>query len=138
LFLAGTDGPIQAYPLPVQRKQLAAQANEVRRSVAGEVGGRAAALAGATETRDTAARILYRSLFPPAARPAVEAARRLVISPDDLLWEVPFAALVTNESGKPAYLGLQKPITYAQSLSLYAQAVQSPATPPTNGARSVL
>jgi CHAT domain-containing protein/tetratricopeptide (TPR) repeat protein len=67
-------------------------------------------------------RELFQTLFPPAARKAIQGARRLLISPDGALWDVPFAALVTNLRGAPRCLGAQQPITYTQSLTLFAQA----------------
>jgi CHAT domain-containing protein/Tfp pilus assembly protein PilF len=72
-----------------------------------------------------ASRSLYQALFPPAARKAVQGAERLLISPDGPLWEVPFAALVTD-TGAPRCLGTAKPITYTQSLMLFARSRQSP------------
>src|SRR5260370_16626027 len=74
-----------------------------------------------------ASRNLFAELFPQEAQPALDNATRLIISPDGPLWEVPFAALVTNTKGAPAYLGTEKAITYPQSLTLFAQ---SPTHPP--------
>jgi CHAT domain-containing protein len=73
-------------------------------------------------TQTGLARSLFATLFPPAARAAIRKARRLLISPDGPLWELPFAALVTNETGPPHYLGAEKAITYTPSLTLFAQA----------------
>lgn len=69
-----------------------------------------------------AGRALFAQLFPPEARNAIAQAKRLLISPDGPLWEVPFAALVTNQQGPPRYLGLEKPISFTPSLTLFAQA----------------
>jgi CHAT domain-containing protein len=68
-----------------------------------------------------AGRELFAKLFPPEARQEIQSARRLLISPDGPLWDLPFAALVTNAGGAPRYLGTSKPITYTQSLTLFAQ-----------------
>src|SRR5260370_34538348 len=68
-----------------------------------------------------ASRNLFAELFPQEAQPALDNATRLIISPDGPLWEVPFASLVTNTKGAPAYLGTEKAITYAQPLTLFAQ-----------------
>jgi len=76
--------------------------------------------AAAGETA-AACRALFAKLFPPEAQKEIQSARRLLISPDGPLWELPFAALVTNAHGAPHYLGLRKPITYTQSLTLFAQ-----------------
>jgi CHAT domain-containing protein len=70
--------------------------------------------------------IFLAKLFPEGARKAIAAAERLLISPDGPLWEVPFAALVTNASGAPRYLGAGKAITYAPSLALFAQSRTEP------------
>ena len=44
-----------------------------------------------------------------------------MISPEAILWQLPFAALVSGQkpNHESEYLGLLKPITYTQSLSLY-------------------
>jgi CHAT domain-containing protein len=46
----------------------------------------------------------------------VSQAGRVVVSPDGVLWAVPFAALPGLAGG--AWLGLEKPLTYAQSLTV--------------------
>ena len=70
---------------------------------------------------------LFKILFPGRIRSLALNAEHLVISPDSVLWNLPFAALVTgrNANQQPQYLGLLKPITYAQSLSLYLRASQA-------------
>jgi CHAT domain-containing protein len=68
----------------------------------------------------------------------VQEAGRLLISPDGPLWEVPFAALVTNAAGPPRYLGLEKPITYTQSLTLFAQSRRDQTRQTRGGAVSAL
>jgi CHAT domain-containing protein len=72
----------------------------------------------------TAARSLFQLLFPAEARREVERARRLLISPDGVLWDVPFAALVTNDAGPPRYLGAERGISFTPSLTLFAQCRQ--------------
>jgi CHAT domain-containing protein len=71
-----------------------------------------------------AGRALFSTLFPPQAQRRLASVRRLLISPAGPLWDVPFAALVTNEEGSPRYLGQEKAITYATSLTLFAQSRQ--------------
>lgn len=63
---------------------------------------------------------LYQILFSEAHK-HILTAKRVIISPDGPLWRLPFAALVMNEKGAPQYLGLRKPLTYTQSLSVLAQ-----------------
>ena len=71
-------------------------------------------------------RALFAALFPGAEGKIVLAAQHLVISPDGPLWELPFAALVTNPDGPPNYLGAAVPISYAPSLALYEQSMDQP------------
>src|SRR5262245_45862429 len=68
-------------------------------------------------------RELFRQLFPPGARQALLASRRVILSPEGFLWDVPFAALVINEESPPRCLGIEKPLTYAQSLTLFCQSL---------------
>jgi CHAT domain-containing protein/tetratricopeptide (TPR) repeat protein len=68
-----------------------------------------------------ASRSLFAALFPPPVRREVQRAPRLLVSPDGPLWELPFAALITNAAGAPRYLGQEKPITSTPSLTLFAQ-----------------
>jgi CHAT domain-containing protein/Tfp pilus assembly protein PilF len=88
--------------------------------------------ADAAETL-AAGRELYARLFPPQARGALHGAGRLLLSPDGPLWDVPFAALVTNPQGPPRYLGEQHAITYTQSLALFAQSRQDRPRPMNEG-----
>jgi CHAT domain-containing protein len=77
---------------------------------------------------NTQGETLFKYLFPGRIRALALNAEHLVISPDGVLWNMPFAALVTgrNANQEPQYLGLLKPITYSQSLSLYLRATQEP------------
>ena len=65
--------------------------------------------------------LIFNTLFPGRLRSIVLNADRLVISPEAVLWQLPFAALVSGRkpNQEPDFLGLLKPITYTQSLSLY-------------------
>ena len=136
---ADSGRPIEAYPLNTNEKELREKINTLHAKI----------LLGRNAPPDRAARILqsaqvaarevYGELFPPAAQTAVRNARRVVISPDGPLWDLPFAALVTNAAGPNAeYLGLAKPLTYTQSLALYARAVRSAGAPSASPAALVV
>jgi CHAT domain-containing protein len=73
-------------------------------------------------------RQLYQVLFPEPVRKLIQSPHRLIISPEGLLWSLPFAALVTNDSGDPTYLGLETPITYTQSFAVFRQSRLMPDT----------
>jgi len=124
LFLIHRNDPVRAFTLPIPRKELEARVAFVKRSVSQNPGGRGPQFDTTdSETRIDAARTLFQKLFPAEARSEIGKVERLVISPDGLLWDLPFAALVTNVNGKPEYLGLQTPLVYTQSLMLYSRAI---------------
>src|SRR5262249_25756418 len=106
---------LYAYPLAAKPAEIEVQVRALRKQ-----------LTSPKNLAQTVAdgRTLFAQLFPPEARPALQAARRLLISPDGPLWEIPFAALVTNDRGVPSYLGTNKAITYTPSLALFAQSRQ--------------
>lgn len=66
---------------------------------------------------------LFDYVFPGRLRSLVMNAERLVISPETVFWQLPFAALpvATSANQNLQYLGTVKPITYTQSLSLHLQ-----------------
>jgi CHAT domain-containing protein/Tfp pilus assembly protein PilF len=104
--------PLSAYRLKIRRKELRIMVNGLRQTIARP---------DDIELATQAGRNLFAKLFPPEARPILDSAARIIVSPDGPLWEVPFSALVTNTEGTPVYLGAQKGITYTQSLTLFAQ-----------------
>jgi CHAT domain-containing protein len=108
-----SERPLSAYAVEIPLDQLQRLVDRFRVEVNTRSRRTARAMAG---------RLLFAKLFPTEARPLIDRAQRVLISPDGPLWDVPFAALVTNAVGPPHYLGADKPITYTQSLTLFAQA----------------
>jgi CHAT domain-containing protein/Tfp pilus assembly protein PilF len=126
LFLVRHEGPVRAFPLTLSLQELTARVDFVRRAVARAAGTRGLATPTPDQVRIDAARTLYQKLFPSSARDAIAGATRVLLSPDGALWDLPFAALVINESGEPRYLGLEKPLVYTQSLATIAQTLKAP------------
>lgn len=125
LFLVPADGAVRAFALPIPEKELEKRVAFVRQSVSRETDDRGFKVTDSDDVRLSAARALYQKLFPEAARPVLANAKRILLSPDGDLWELPFGALVMNDQGKPRYLGLEKPLVYTQSLATLAQAERS-------------
>ncbi len=65
---------------------------------------------------------LGKILIPKALGPMVLNAKRIIITPDGPLWNVPFAAFRVNGT----YLGLSIPITYTPSIALFARSAAQP------------
>jgi CHAT domain-containing protein len=122
-FLVQASGAVQAYRIPISRNDLEQRVSAFRQLVSRPN-------SDLNEIARTG-RALFTLLFPAEARApeALGRASHIIISPDGPLWDLPFAALVVNETGSPSYLGLQKPLAFAQSLTIYSlfgvQATQS-------------
>jgi CHAT domain-containing protein/Tfp pilus assembly protein PilF len=73
-----------------------------------------------TPGRDIAlqARSLYSTLLPREIAALVQSAKSVVVSPDGPLWDVPFSVLAAP--APRGFLGLEKPLSYTQSLTLTA------------------
>lgn len=131
LFLvpSAKDQPISAFFLPLNESALAERVRSLRELMGARIGTRGITLAAPPAAGNAvaeASRALCRELFPRDVRAAITQAQRLVISPDGPLWDLPFAALVTNEDGPATWLGLEKPLTTTPALFLYARARQRP------------
>ncbi|HET9370499.1 MAG TPA: CHAT domain-containing protein [Vicinamibacterales bacterium] len=121
LFVVTRDAPVRAFPLAIGVADLAARLEALRRPTAATREVRGVSPVRSEEPGVAAGRVLYQTLFPLEARRAIDKARRILIAPDGVLWDLPFAALIINEKGTPRYLGLEKPLSYAQSLTTFAQ-----------------
>lgn len=121
LFLLGRDGPVTAYALGISDEELTARVNFVRNTVSRENQQRALTPVGGDDVRVRAARELYQSLFPAEARARIATTPHLLLSPDGVLWDLPFAALVTNAEGAPSFLGLERALSLTPSLAMWAR-----------------
>ena len=124
LFIVQSDQPVRAYPIDLSLKELTQQVKLVRESASRIRIIRGVDRDAADRARIAAARTLYRQLFPAAARALLAGSQRLLLSPDGVLWDLPFAALVMNDDGPPRYLGLETPLIYTQSLTTFAKVRQ--------------
>jgi len=126
LALAGGGGEPQGYPLGIERRHLAERVKALRHLCRASDPDRAAAYRPGPDEVWAGTRRLFRALFPAQVREQIRLAKRLVISPDGPLWDAPFAVLVTNDGGEPAFLGAQKPLVYSHSLILYTEGLKAP------------
>jgi len=136
-LFAVTREKVEPHVLAVTRKELEPLLLLVRKAAARDVPARDAeeASVAATPADELAAEpaliALYQKLFPPDVQQAIQSAKRIVVSPDDLLWALPFAALLTSDQTEGAYLGLEKPLSYTQSLAVLL--LTAPESKPTDG-----
>lgn len=141
-FLVSADPreAVMAWAVLLPMEELSSRVAQVRAVVERPLGVRGVILDSGSDSspprrvrradRASAHRELFQLLFPEKVRQRVMAAERLVLSPDGVLWELPFAALITNESGKPSWLGLEKPLSYTQSLTVLALEGAAPRAEP--------
>jgi len=66
----------------------------------------------------TQARQLFGRMFPGELGMRIRQARRVILAPNQQAWSVPYAALVINETGAPQFLGIEKALSFTESLSL--------------------
>ena len=101
--------------LPVGRGEWERRAGAFRRALKAPT-----LLAPGAEQAITEGRQMYDLLIRPVQEWA-DHAQRLLICPDGPLHTLPFAALVTNPDGPPCYLGAEKTLHCALSMTTYAQ-----------------
>ena len=119
---ASPDAEITAYVVPLGAEELAAKVAAVVDSVRSRPPVAKPAYRRAETGLIAASRELFALLFPTTVRPLLERSERLMISPDGVLWELPFGALVTNvEEKRATWLGLEKPVSHHHSLSAYVR-----------------
>ncbi|HXV60314.1 MAG TPA: CHAT domain-containing tetratricopeptide repeat protein [Vicinamibacteria bacterium] len=112
---------ITAYVLPIKQAELAARVIAIVERIRSRPPPARPAWRRSEAELVAAGRDLYGLLFPESARSRIEQAARLMVSPDDVLWGLPFAALVMNQEGEPVWLGVKKPLSFQQSLSAYVR-----------------
>jgi CHAT domain-containing protein len=114
-LFAVTSAHAEAHTIPVGREGLQAQVRAFRQATDRR-------RLGHDPAREAAqARALYALLVGPV-HALVRRAERLLLCPDGPLHTLPFAALVTNGRGKSKYLGAEKPLGHALSMTTHAQA----------------
>lgn len=102
-------GTLKVYPIDITRKELERQVNALRAAIRQKEEGKV----GAFSEIEKALRGLDILISPIA--PLLANAQQICIVPDDILWEVPFAALKTP---KGRYLVEMSAISYAPSITV--------------------
>jgi CHAT domain-containing protein len=132
LFVVAQEGAITSYPVPVSELELVGHVRSMREVMSREGRQRdddfARGLAGVSNRATDGVRVardLYNRLFPEDVRTRIAETPRLLLAPDGALWDLPFAALVTNREGPPTYLGLSHALTLAPSLTMWARTTQA-------------
>jgi CHAT domain-containing protein/Tfp pilus assembly protein PilF len=118
LFLVRQNHPVQVITLSLTQRALEEKVQNLRQMLTDPNSGLA--------SLNRQSHALFALLFPPAAQKQLVQSSHLLILPDGPLWQLPFAALVTTSGPAPHYLGVDKPLTVVQSLSLFARTRQEP------------
>lgn len=129
LLRPSAEDPVQAHVLALGEDALERLVASFRERIDAGAGTRAFGhvageprIATAVDEIARAGHELFETLVPAAARQALASATRVIVSPDAALWELPFAALVTEKTPEgPRWLGLDKRLSYAPSLTVLAQ-----------------
>ena len=114
LFVLTHDKPLAVFTLALPEKKLRAQVEALRDKLADPNG-----------VPQKPGYALFNTLLPKAVQALLPHYKRLLISPDGVLWEIPFAALNTS-AVKLDCLGLQKPILYTPSINVFARSLKEP------------
>jgi len=121
LVPAAAGAQITAYLIPLKTAELAAKVSAIVATIRSRPPAAKLAWQRSEAELAVAGRELYGFLFPESVRQLIDQAGRLMISPDGRLWELPFSALVMNREGEPAWLGVEKALSFQQSLSAYVR-----------------
>ncbi len=121
LFVVSAASPLEVHRLPAGEEELRRRIGEMR-GLIGEAPGSSVLGRGRRATLLRASRELYDVLLRPAAR-RIAAGRRLLVVPDGILHQLPWAALVRDEPGAPRqrweYVAEWRPIHVAVSATVY-------------------
>jgi CHAT domain-containing protein len=115
LFTMTRNGRVQLHTIPIKKEALLKMLARMYAGISDE---------GATRDNRLAVE-LYNLLLRPAQN-EIKGAKRLLICPDEILYKLPFSALVDNNSPMhPHYLVQSKPLHFVESINVYAELRQS-------------